>query len=488
MDTLPWWAFAGLAFLVLYHPEFDAAPWGSRRDAGERNGSPSNADEIQERRLGDAKAPDSNITAPAMKSTAPGLAFNLTVPCVSIPFVGLVAKPCGNVTIGGEGVDIKTLFGKKHIPGTNVLKPYVKTLEKSFERYTAHVVGAVGLLYVLMTLCSTSRREQLVQSIKDTLAGKLETDDPTDAKTDEEEAAELADRMDPKSTNFIAPGNIYRLLAVLHPGKIGYHQWGKFAFKAGVCAYMQLYLPFKIIKNIFLEWTFHGYKSPLWFLSNGATFVTMFISVGSLCNLFAAKCAENIRSGAEANYFILTHGEPHAVVAADAANAQHSPLPQDDADADSRSLALIPMEVPKLTMPSLPMPTLPPCIITANEYLWCCLSMACNIMMSFLLFFAMFFKIATFTGKIGDVAVIAVSLYFVFDMDAKVMDSDPKLRPKYRRAVLKQVVEKPYKPTWLLVIAATSKLMLGMLTPLGLASIVLFSWKSGDVVIGGDPF
>jgi len=144
--------------------------------------------------------------------------------------------------------------------------------------------------------------------------------------------------------------------------------------------------------------------------------------------------------------------------------------------------------IPMITVPMFPLPVLSHAMITANEYFWCCMSLTCNVLMSFLLFFAMFLKIATFTGQVSEVAVVAVSLYFVFDLDAKVMDSDPKLRPKYRHAVLKQTAENEYKPMWLMTIAAISKAMLGMLTPLGLVSIVLFSWKSDHMVIGGDPF
>merc|ERR1712093_664645 len=100
----------------------------------------------------------------------------------------------------------------------------------------------------------------------------------------------------------------------------------------------------------------------------------------------------------------------------------------------------------------------------------------------------MFLKIATYTGNISEVATVAVSLYFIFDLDAKVMDSDPKLRPRYRLTVLKQTLEKDYKPYWLLTMSAVAKSIMGLFTPFGLAMILLVSWKNGDQVIGGDPF
>merc|ERR1712224_1120942 len=36
----------------------------------------------------------------------------------------------------------------------------------------------------------------------------------------------------------------------------------------------------------------------------------MFAATASLCNVFQGKCAQHIKDGAEANFFILTHMEP----------------------------------------------------------------------------------------------------------------------------------------------------------------------------------
>lgn len=43
--------------------------------------------------------------------------------------------------------------------------------------------------------------------------------------------------------------------------------------------------------------------------------------------------------------------------------------------------------------------------------------MALNVGMSLMLEFAMFLQVATYTGHIADVAVTAVSLYFIFDLE-----------------------------------------------------------------------
>jgi hypothetical protein len=240
---------------------------------------------------------------------------------------------------------------------------------------------------------------------------------------------------------------------------------------------MQIFLPYKIIMTVLDEWSFHGVKSPLWFVAEGGAFMTMFVSVGSLCSLFASKCSENIRIGAEANFYILTHKEESVVIL----TSEEDKSPREGGN-ESKPL------LDGGGLPKIPLPKIPESVITLNEYFWCCLSFACNVAMSFLLFFAMFLKIATYTGAISKVAIVAVALYFVFDLDGKVMDSDPKLRPKYRHAVLKQTVEKEHKPMWLLKLAATAKSVIGLLTPCGLAVIVLIAWKSDAEIIGGDSF
>merc|ERR1719511_240768 len=99
--------------------------------------------------------------------------------------------------------------------------------------------------------------------------------------------------MDPKSENFICPGNIYRLLAVLHPGILGWVAWFKLGFKALICAYMQLYLPFTFIRGTLAEWHLKGIKSPIWFMNEAFTFATMFAALASVCNLFQNKCANS---------------------------------------------------------------------------------------------------------------------------------------------------------------------------------------------------
>jgi len=388
---------------------------------------------------------------------------------ISIPCVLSLIEPCGNVSIGGEGRSIRTPFGTKHIPGTGYIAENARAWEKSFSAYTVYAVGVGACVYVLANVAIPSKRGALVRRAKDIFAGRLTGDDL--GVTREEAAEDLRDRIDVKSSNFIAPGNIYRVLAVTQLGKVSVSKCGGTALKALICAWMQFFIPYKIASDVLHQWHFHGVKSPLWFLANAMHFGMMFASLGSICYIFAGKCRESILNGAEANFYILTHKEKTPVAAEQGADEERTSL----LDVDGAGSAA-------------PATVAPEWLTRANEYWWCCLSMAMNLVMSVILFAAFFLKIATFSGRMDEVATVAVSLYFVFELDDKIMESDPRIRREYRAAVLRQTEELDYKPTWLLAVAGLSASCMSLLTPLALAMVVLISWKSDELVIGGDPF
>lgn len=393
-----------------------------------------------------------------------------------VPCILTLIKPCGNVNLTKDGVDLVTPLQTLHVPGPKTLKEQVRPYKAAFSDYTKYFVAAAFAVWGTMTVCIPSKRNKCIQSVKDTMSGNVEDrdDEDPDKPTPEEEEAEKKERMDPKSPDFICPGNIYRLLAVLHPGKIGYMRWGKFAVKAGICAYMQLYIPFKIAKGTFVEWEFHYIKSPLWFAEHAVVFATMFAALASLCNMFQGKCEKSIRNGAEANQYLMMRESPPKAAA--------DPQPSDASQEDAGLLAAAPIELPKLS----------PGMIAFNEMFWCYLSMFNNVSMSLMLEFIMFLKVSTFTGAIDHVAVVAVSLYFIFDLDDKIMDSDPKLRPKYRKAVLNQTVlrSEDSNPIVMMRLAGMSVALTRFLVPFGLLMIILLSWRNTKTgyVIGGDGF
>jgi len=351
---------------------------------------------------------------------------------------------------------------------------------------------------------------------------------------------------------------------VLHPGKVGWHKFLKRACSAIICAYMQMFVPYKMLDLFFVDWAYHGIKTPLWFIGNAAEFANMFIALSALCSLFANKCAENIRVGALANYHIMTHEEPGTHWHSHDSDPKGDPegmegqttyrareisgvdplkkapwhkflfctckskgnaVAQMSAETDSAPMSPAPM-TPKSGIPgSAPpsamtlqhireeqdtlkarlmhleaeeasvkagYPQMSLAFVEYNQKFWCTLSMTMNILMSLMLFVIIFTKVACFHGKMDDVALIAVALYFVFELDQKVMQSDPKLRPRYRQAVAKQTqqVHPHTHPRHILVAAGVFRALVENMTPIGLAGIVLFSWRNvkSGVVIGGDPF
>jgi len=401
-------------------------------------------------------------------------------------------------------------------------------MDHIFSAYTVYVCAAVVAAWAALTVTIPSKRQKFVTSVKRTCEGHLE-------EVSQGEVEELPD-LNLDSENFIAPGNIYRVLAACPPGSPGvsFSRWLGWSSKAFICAYMQIYLPCGFLNDIFSEWKLDSIKSPIWFLTNAGSFFTMFASLAAICSLFASKCSDNIRRGAKANFYILTHEAPAAVApvsspedggllggllggaaaaaTADVASVQTElatslltkpPMPTSTAMPDiasaqsklSASLLIKPPALPDVASASklaasLPMPTWPPLVITINEYFWCTFSMIMNISMSMLLQLVMFLKVATFTGTMESVAVVTLSLYFVIELDKKVMESDPKLRPMYRTQVKAQTVEKTYKPMWLKKIASFSMGLMNETVPLGLLGVVLFSWKNLNtgMIIGGDPF
>lgn len=419
------------------------------------------------------------------KGDNPMLKHNLTrlplqIPCLSVP-IGLdfnplgmhwksLIKPCGNITVGHNAIIFDTPLGKERIPGLDDLKPSVEQAEDFMSQYTLAFAAVLACLWVVSKL--TVDRSTTIQSFYDVWNGNLE--DIADM-TPEEINEERKDKMDPNTPGFIAPGNIYRCLAVNHPGVIGYRRWGQIAFKALISAYMQLYIPYRIMKHTLEDWTLLGIKSPLWFASNAGTFASMMAALLSLCNMFANKCVMNIIKGAEANFYILSHERPQG----------GGTLSRSTPVEGQGFLAAAPGYVP---LNKIEWPQPPRWVIRINEYFWCCLSLAVNISMSFLLQITMFLKVATFTGAVEHVAVVAVSLYFVFDLDDKVLEADDKLKMKYRKEVLSQTGERAYKPKWMPSIAMLSAAILKGIVPIGLLSIILFSWKNvhHGTVIGGD--
>lgn len=471
--------------------------------------------------------------------------LQVTVPCLDF-FTFQLITPCGNLTLPREGIQFSTAFGKYTMPGADFLQPSLRKTERELSQYTVLFIVLAVVGWFCYTFLIKSNREKFFYRMREICSGRLIYHDHEDDEDDEEDPKnplhhdEQKARLDPMSPEFIAPGNIYRLLAVLHPGIIGFRAWGGYAFRAAIVAYMQLWMPFQIITNTFKRWHWLGIKSPLWFLANAGTFVAMVTALGSLCGMFAARCTAHIYRGAEANIYILSHYNPgendsKRSSIRSSVSSQQSPLHLDHLEASNsipsstgasslQRMARVAGAQETLdgayttinegigtatgtvnkgidtvnkginqayaTYSRIEKPRFSRWAIDFNEFIWCNVAMGLNVLMSVMLEFCMFLKVATYTGRIGNVAMTAVSLYFIFDLDDRVMEADPKLRQKYRRAVAAQTEPKlkEHHPWMIPTIASLSAAFVNLTVPLGLIGIVLIAWKreKDGFVIGGD--
>jgi len=470
--------------------------------------------------------------------------LQVTVPCLAFLTFQLIT-PCGNLSLPREGITFSTAFGKYTMPGADFLQNSLRKTERELSQYTVLFIILCCVSWCCYTFLIKSNRERFFDKMREICSGRLIYHDHEDDVDDDEESSknplhhdEQKARLDPMSPEFIAPGNIYRLLAVLHPGIIGFRAWGGYAFRAAIVAYMQLWMPFQIITNTFKRWRWLGIKSPLWFLANAGTFVAMVTALGSLCGMFAARCTSHIYRGAEANMYILSHYNPgendsKRSSIRSSMSSQQAPLHLDHWEASVPSLpASTSLErVARVagaqetldgayttinegigtatgtvnkgidtvnkgindayaTYSRIEKPRFSRWAIDLNEFIWCNVAMSLNVLMSVMLEFCMFLKVATYTGRIGNVAMTAVSLYFIFDLDDRIMEADPKLRQKYRRAVAAQTEPKlkEHHPWMIPTIASLSAAFVNLTVPIGLVGIVLIAWKreKDGFVIGGD--
>jgi len=446
--------------------------------------------------------------------------IHISLPCFAIPLYGPLVKPCNDVTVGVAGLDITTPFGTKHIPGAKHLRQDIEYFNAEFSTFFQWIALALVevvlpsflFLYVTILVVMPSQR----QAFKAKLKKLASHTDPSEEHelTPEEKEMEEKKKWDPESENFGAPGNIFRILAVMHPGHIGWVAWGKYVIQGVCCAYMQLFLPVKIVTTILHQWDFDGLKSPIWWIMDGYTFIFSFVALGNLCHVFASKCQASIAESAKVAEHLIAYDVPEetkhdrrlaaekaaqAKIAASKTDSLTRPLIQEAPTLlGARSHV---GGLPYLTLPlheadaelaslktqaenSFPWPS--DRFIELNETFWLMLDLVINVAMGITLMLAFFLKVATFTGDMAHIAVVSVSLYFVFDLDNKIMQAHPKMKNKYRRLVVRQSTMTGKSPHWITVIYAIANTVIEILKVFGLLMIAIVSWKSldGRTVIG----
>eukprot|EP00931_Biecheleriopsis_adriatica_P042764 TRINITY_DN24390_c0_g1_i1.p1 TRINITY_DN24390_c0_g1~~TRINITY_DN24390_c0_g1_i1.p1 ORF type:complete len:436 (+),score=61.19 TRINITY_DN24390_c0_g1_i1:186-1493(+) len=344
--------------------------------------------------------------------------FQMTEVNISLPCLMGFISPCGNVTVGDTPVKLQTPFGSVEIPGTSEL-----------------------------------RRASIHQTLTDIWEGELEKEDY--ALTLEETDELKKEKLDPKSKHFIAPANIYRLIALSHPPVLTWSDYLKLSAQGLVCGFMQCYVPYKILHVIVIDHGWHpiGIKAFFWYVVNAGHAAAMAAAVGGLCHVFAGKCTTNILKNAVANHYILTH-----MVAPDKSVA--------DVEDPSRIKWR-----------------------AVHVSFWCvlCTLMSCWVSLS--LFIIMYVKVATYTGDFHRVALIAVSLYFVFDLDQKIIESSPSYLPRYDAKVARLTEKIGTDFRWMKSLAHGFQVLADSAAPFAFLMLVLVAWKnSAGEVIGGDPF
>jgi len=442
-----------------------------------------------------------------------------------------------------------TVFGQYHVVGTKFFEDDLQKFDNAFSQYTQYFLYCVVGLKALQTLRTKEKRDAFIELVKQAVTGEVKCPkgnvlpkvgpDPEKLKHDSE--------------HFIAPANIFRVCAVLHPGKIGWIKYQEFAMSGAVTVYMQVFLPCKILSDQLAQWEMVGFKSPLWFGTHMGMFVTSFAALASLVKVFKGKCAQIITESAQANSYLLSMDEPKkdppaaAAVGSFLSNSLSSLIPvevsslkekllqqtkvapEGSTGESTKDVAVAAAEEGKSPVaaaeegksPGEPIAStgeeakeeeepeeealgapskqcwIHPRVIWLNKLGWCIAGLFSDILMSTLLLFSMVLKVATFTGQIQDIALVMVSLYFVFNLQYQILDTDPNIKLMYMKAVKELTEETQHSLSKLIMhvkerVAAIMLIAVSFIGPIGLAIIVLAAWHDKKsptgCIIGVDPF
>ncbi|CAJ1407980.1 unnamed protein product, partial [Effrenium voratum] len=245
----------------------------------------------------------------------------------------LMIHPCGEVRIPPEGLNFSFPFGSWYAMGSDSVVSTIRQTEHAFSQYTLYFALATAAVFLYQDIRSgmqerpgveeAKAKKQLGPRSRSDLKLKYGLVELSDSEDEEHIAEERTSRLDINAADYLAKGNIYRVLAALHPiplvrtnftttpkSLMSTSRWTGLVGKSIICAFMQLYLPWRILCGVYAEWQWDGTKSPLWFMANAYLFTTMFASLASLCNIFRCKAEKQVVEDSEANYFLLVHRRP----------------------------------------------------------------------------------------------------------------------------------------------------------------------------------
>lgn len=527
LPSMPWYFHIGATFFLVnmvvtgshkgrFGPDF--WPKGSAGQVTSQEASDSSlqgaSGAIQERRLafnygshvapGGAEAYKHNYTFHGPNAThPPESVINVTVPCLGFYAykdeshdigVGGLISPCGKLPIAAHGMDVTWWpFGQFHIPGKVHLEKWAGQVDANLN----HWVWIVAILFFWADLARNAvyyfqpwLQPDYFDEIKDLTSGNLA---PPDSFLTEEEVADWkATRLAYDSGNFIVKGNIFRVLAVFEPQdpNVGWVRWWSYFTRGVLTAYMQLYLPYSMIMQVFDEWTCMGTKSVFWFAVNAGEFVIMFIALAELANVFFQKAKGHFISGAKSNYFILSHrsafrgNELPEYLAME--NGQARIIQTAVSDAAEALSATINEAAPDWAVDRS--------LFRKQQYFWCYLAMFINFVMSLALPAVFLIKIATYTGDIASVAVEITSLYFVCDLDRKIMETDTSLQTRFRYVCKRSLAlgQRPEedKPKLMMKVVGCTQLFMDFSVKYMLLFSLATAWQNNKTgqIIGAHPF
>lgn len=525
LPSLPWYFHMGATFFLVnmvatgshkgrFGPDFwpKGSAAGTTQVAASDSSLQGDSGAIQERRLafnyGSHVAPEGagafkgNYTAHGPNATHIQEVINVTVPCLGFYAykddshdigVGGLISPCGKLPIKGHGMDVTWWpFGQFHIPGRTGLQKWAGAVDENLN----HWVWIVAILFFWADLARNAvyyfqpwLQPDYFDEIKDLTSGNLA---PPDGFLTEEEVADWkATRLAYDSGNFIVKGNIFRVLAVFEPQdpNVGWVRWWGYFTRGVLTAYMQLYLPYSMIMQVLDEWTCMGTKSVFWFAVNAGEWVIMFIALAELANVFFQRAKGHFISGAKSNNFILSHkaafrgNELPEYMAME--NGQARIITSTTGDPDATHAAL---------NEATPEWAVDRSMFRKQQYFWCYTSMAINFIMSLALPAVFLMRIATYTGDIASVAIEITSLYFVVDLDRKIMETDGSLQTRFRYLMKRQLAlgQRPEedKPKVMMKIVGVTQLLLDFSVKYMLLFSLATSWQNNKTgqLIGAHPF
>eukprot|EP00929_Paragymnodinium_shiwhaense_P121291 TRINITY_DN93463_c0_g1_i1.p1 TRINITY_DN93463_c0_g1~~TRINITY_DN93463_c0_g1_i1.p1 ORF type:complete len:490 (-),score=62.13 TRINITY_DN93463_c0_g1_i1:170-1639(-) len=359
---------------------------------------------------------------------------NISIPCFGLgvleetetDYTYSLVEPCGDVPIGPGGLEVRVAWFTFRIPEPKRLHRWAAQVDSTWGGWV-HMLLWLFLTYDIMLhlffLLFRSLQPDFFDGYIDLFNGDLDSADTFLAKSEVEQWN--ATRYEFDSPIFVAPGNIFRALALFQSSdpNVGHYRYWYYAIKAIMCAFMMLYIPYSIVMESLANWHFAGPKSAMWLFQNGGTFAATFLATAQLAAVFWSRTGSHFQNGAVANSYILSHKPPHQGTGT--FENQYEKLAQAP---DSRDL-------PQSSEPAW---ALPPWYYRLQMWFWCNLSMCLNAWMCIMLPLAFLLKASTFKGSTADLAINITALYFVFELDRQVFESDPSLQLRYRYMIKRQ--------------------------------------------------